>query len=349
MVEAFETLKSEMMEDLSLAYPDYHETAEKLELYVDASAVGAGAYLAQQQEGSHRIIGFASMTFSQSQLNYSTLERELTALRWGIKTFRPFLYGVEFLLFTDHQPLVHLHNMKLVCSRLARTLEELADYVFEIRYVPGHLNSAADALSRLGTKLPCADLSDVEPVLPDGLVVDGLPVSGGGDSLFVSLHRSLGKTSQYQVLSDLKLREKVADELLNNPARYNLKLDRDGHKELRLMRCKGQLPSLEVLMSASYLFKIKIHVYFWTNQPVIYQFSDYSDSIYLQCISGIHFNPLLEVRNFIPPNPKLCSVNLINQIPIKDQCERVLNSSVDENDLEDDCISDILAIDNSIT
>ena len=36
------------------------------------------------------------------------------------------------LLFTDHQPLVYLHNMKLVCNHLARTLVELSDYVFDI-------------------------------------------------------------------------------------------------------------------------------------------------------------------------------------------------------------------------
>ena len=108
--------------------------------------MGAGAYLAQVQDGSHRVIGFASMSFSPTQLNYSTLERELTALRWGVKTFRPFLYGVEFILYTDHQPLLYLHKMRIVCSRLARTIEELSDFIFEIYYIPGHLN-CADALS----------------------------------------------------------------------------------------------------------------------------------------------------------------------------------------------------------
>lgn len=114
-------------------------------MWVDASATGAGDYLAQEQDGSHRVIGFTSMSFTNTQLNYSTLEKELTALRWGVKTFKPFLYGIEFLLYTDHQPLVYLHNMRLVCSRLARTLEELSEFAFEIRYTPGHLNTAADA------------------------------------------------------------------------------------------------------------------------------------------------------------------------------------------------------------
>jgi hypothetical protein len=46
---AFASLKKEMEHDLELAYPDYSEGACKLGLWVDASAVGSGAYLAQQQ------------------------------------------------------------------------------------------------------------------------------------------------------------------------------------------------------------------------------------------------------------------------------------------------------------
>ena len=47
--------------------------------------------------------------------------------------------------------LVYLHNMRLVDSRLARTLEDLSDFNFVIKYTPGKLNVAADSLSRLRT------------------------------------------------------------------------------------------------------------------------------------------------------------------------------------------------------
>ena len=74
--------------------------------------------------------------------------------------------------------------MRLVCSRLARTLQELSDYHFEIRYTPGHLNSAADALSRIGS--PAVDTDPNVETLPAGLMVAGSPTPGGGNSLFVS-------------------------------------------------------------------------------------------------------------------------------------------------------------------
>ena len=66
MSNSFEKLRGEKMKDVKLAYPDYTDLASKLELWVDASAYGSGAYLAQQQNGVHRIIGFASLTFTQT-------------------------------------------------------------------------------------------------------------------------------------------------------------------------------------------------------------------------------------------------------------------------------------------
>jgi hypothetical protein len=315
MIAAFDALKSEMEHDLELAYPDYSDGACKLGLWVDASAVGSGAYLAQQQGESHRVIGFASMTFTDTQLDYSTLERELTALRWGVKTFRPFLYGISFILYTDHQPLVHLHNMKIVCSRLARTVEELSDFIFDIYYVPGKLNTAADALSRLSQAVPLPREADAVPVLPKGLVIEGLPAPGGGDSLFVSLHRLLAGLGLDKgiIIDEQKLRELLVDDLLNHASQYNIQLDRDARKRLILMRFKGQLAALDVLLSASKIFKVKICVYFWTDIPVIYQYEEYEQSIHLQCISGIHFNPLVELNSYAPPDIHQCSINTVQK------------------------------------
>lgn len=303
MQTAFETIKTEMQADMTLAYPDYSEDAPDLELWVDASAQGAGAYLAQVQGDCHRVLGFASTTFNAAELNYSTIEKELSALRWGIRTFRAFLYGVHFSLHTDHMPLVYLFSMKLICSRLARTIQELSEFTFTIKYVPGRLNNAADTLSRLSTPpVPLESLEDIS--LPEGCVLDGAPVPGGGDSLFESLLKCLTRKCITNVPSNpLELRQVLVDELLGHPERYNLKLDRNSRRGLRLMRLKMQLPSLEVLMAASKLFKINIYVYFWSEQPVVYQFDKFNVSIYLQAVSGgVHYNPLVCLREDPEPN-----------------------------------------------
>ena len=133
-IEAFESLKRIAVEDLELAYPEYGPQAHPLELSVDASGYGAGACLSQWQNDVHRVIGYASMTFSEAQQRYSTTDRELAALRWGVKTFKSYLYGTHFHIFTDHRPLIYLQNMKLIDSRIARTLEDLSDYSFEVYY-----------------------------------------------------------------------------------------------------------------------------------------------------------------------------------------------------------------------
>jgi hypothetical protein len=49
MLESFHKLKADMQYDVELAYPDYSPDANRLELWIDASSVGAGAYLAQVQ------------------------------------------------------------------------------------------------------------------------------------------------------------------------------------------------------------------------------------------------------------------------------------------------------------
>ena len=120
-----------------LTYPDIALKQEKWNCMSDASVSGCGACLMQQRYGEYKVIANGSMTFSDTEMRYNETDRELAALRWGINFFRCFLAGVSFILITDHKPLVYLNNMASGNSRLMRTLAEMAEFDFEVRYRPG--------------------------------------------------------------------------------------------------------------------------------------------------------------------------------------------------------------------
>ena len=316
MIVAFDTLKAEMKKEIELTFPNYLDTKNKLELWVDASETGAGACLAQRQDGQLKIIAYASMVFTSAQQKYSTLERELAAMRWGINTFKTFLYGIEFIVWTDHQPLIFLHNMRLVDGRLARTLENLSDFNFIIKYTPGRMNHAADALSRIPIVPTCYDI-DLCNKIPNGLIMNGSPVPGGPDSMIISIFKGLEDVSVTNMpTSLLELRESIVSELLNSD-KYNLKLTRVLRKQLKLMSHMQQLPIMEFLLAASELYKVKILLHYGGTNPIVYQTSSTGDAdlpvIHIQCLGGIHFNSLIETKSYQDNNDVSCVIQSTHQ------------------------------------
>ena len=303
MDQSFKKLKQIMSQEIELAFPDYSEAACPLELYVDASGHGVGACLCQNQNAQFRIIAYDSTSFNDTQKRYSVIERELAAIRWGVKTFRAFLYGQSFVLHTDHQPLVYLQNMRLVDSRLARTLEDLSDFDFKIVYTPGCKNGAADALSRLNpTGLENSEVTLLDGSLPAGLqIVTTVP--GGGDSMLKSLFLSYQSFFDHQdadlpELPDTAqaLRELLIDLLAKDPTKYGLVRGKPVNKLLKLLRYPGQMPIPEVLVAFSEYFKVIVCVHFGGDKPVLYRgISSISNHrIHLQCLAGIHYNPVRE-------------------------------------------------------
>ena len=70
-------------------------------MQTDASAVGLGAIL---EQGSH-VVAYASRTLTQSEKQYSTIQKECLAAVYAMKQFRHYLLGRPFQLMTDHTPL----------------------------------------------------------------------------------------------------------------------------------------------------------------------------------------------------------------------------------------------------
>ena len=149
-VETFNKCKEILTSSNILQYPDY---SKPFVLMTDASNFAIGAVLSQGPIGRDKPIAFASRTLSKSEENLSTIEKELLAIVWAVKYFRPYLFGNKFTLFTDHQPLTYIFNIKDPSSKLVRWRLSLEEYDYEIFYKKGKQNVVADGLSRIKINL----------------------------------------------------------------------------------------------------------------------------------------------------------------------------------------------------
>ena len=133
----------------------HYDPALPITLAGDASAYGIGAVISHTlPDGSERPIAFASRTLSDSEKNYAQLEKEALSLIFGLKKFHQYLYGRQFILMTDHKPLVTILGPKkgipsLAAARLQRWAVLLSAYKYDIKFKSTEAHANADGLSRL--------------------------------------------------------------------------------------------------------------------------------------------------------------------------------------------------------
>ena len=77
--------------------------------------------LLQDFEGEGRLpIAYTSKKLLPREKNYSVIEKECLGIIWEVEKFRKYLYGVEFLLETDHKPLSYMQTAKVFNARIMR-------------------------------------------------------------------------------------------------------------------------------------------------------------------------------------------------------------------------------------
>ena len=117
----------------------------------DASAYAIGAVLQQEGEkGKLHPVAFLSRTLDATQRNWDIYDKELYAVVHALETWRPYLIGNvhKTLINTDHNNLTYFKAARKLNRRQARWMQELAEFDFELRHVPGKKHVPADFLSR---------------------------------------------------------------------------------------------------------------------------------------------------------------------------------------------------------
>ena len=93
-------------------------------------------------------IAFASKKLLPRERAYSIVEHEGHSVVWAIKCSMKYLYGREFVIETDHQPLTYISQSKMSNGRLMRWALFLQNFKYRVVSIKGKDNVTADYLSR---------------------------------------------------------------------------------------------------------------------------------------------------------------------------------------------------------
>ena len=157
----FQQLKEVCTKTPVLAYADYKKP---FHLNTDASELGLGSVLYQQQEDdTFRFIAYA---YAMPMLC------EFLVLKWAVtERFHEYLYGGEFEVYTDNNPLTYVLTTAKLDATGQRWIANLANYNFKIHYRSGKSNIDADALSRIPWDVAQVDHVQVGPIVKSTVLV----------------------------------------------------------------------------------------------------------------------------------------------------------------------------------
>lgn len=109
---SFSKLQSILLSQPVLVAPNFNLP---FSMAVDACDTGAGAVLLQEDElGVEHPVSYFSKKFTPPQKNYSTIEKELIALKMGLQHFSFYLCHENgpIVIYSDHNPLKFLNKFR---------------------------------------------------------------------------------------------------------------------------------------------------------------------------------------------------------------------------------------------
>ena len=147
---AFQLLKTRLLEAPILAFPNFRHP---FVIDTDTSETALGAVLSQITDGEERPIAFESRVLSKTEINYATTKREALGSVQAMQWFRPYIYGSQRIVRTDHAGLQWIFRQNADCLTF-RMIQKMQEYNYRIVHRPGEKHCNADGLSRRPNEKP---------------------------------------------------------------------------------------------------------------------------------------------------------------------------------------------------
>ena len=78
---------------------------QKIRVITDASLVGLGAILVQEQNVEERVICYASRSLTDAEKRYLETEKDSLGIVWARERLHIYLYTTDFEILTDQKTL----------------------------------------------------------------------------------------------------------------------------------------------------------------------------------------------------------------------------------------------------
>ena len=144
---------------------------------IDASGYALGGVLSQLQDDKWHLVAFISRTMTDAKLNYDIYDKELLAIMYALKEWRPYLLDAHktFEIWTDHKNLLYFRKAQDLNSHQACWYLKLQDVDYTLHHIPGTSNSKANILSRLPWYKEWTPQKTTVTMLPEKCFVNKIP------------------------------------------------------------------------------------------------------------------------------------------------------------------------------
>ncbi len=92
-------------------------------------------------------IAYFSKKLSPCETRCSITDKEDLAIVLACQNYHHFLWGAQFTVVTDHQPLTNIFKQKTKSPRMNRWVLEIWEYNYNIQYLKGKYSCITDQLS----------------------------------------------------------------------------------------------------------------------------------------------------------------------------------------------------------